>query len=335
MMPKKFPSKLVLQADSIVSFMAAVRALSKGATTDDEIGASFGATDRQGRYYRQAGVSMGVMTNYRNNAQLTPVGSELAGAPGAEQRRLLRAQFLDNKANRAFLADLSEVPAGWSRKDVADWIRKKTATGGSTIGRRASSLWGWSVQLGLAYEQNGLLKPSQGTIAQFATSSGDDPDASELSQATASEAKAVKKELNLPDYDPANEEEGRKRTLQALWLRRGQGTFRKALLGAYDRRCAITACDVANALNAAHINAYRGPQTNHPQNGLLLRADIHNLFDVGLISIDPDKMTVITSPNLIGTAYESLSGKKVTVPTDPTLRPHPDALKAHRKRFRL
>src|SRR5271155_3471993 len=40
-------------------------------------------------------------------------------------------------------------------------------------------------------------------------------------------------------------------------------------------------------LEAAHISPYRGLQSNHPQNGLLLRADLHSLFDLGMLAVDP------------------------------------------------
>ena len=50
-------------------------------------------------------------------------------------------------------------------------------------------------------------------------------------------------------------------------------------MDAYGGRCAITGYDVEEALQAAHIVPYLGPQSNTVNNGLLLRADVHNLFD--------------------------------------------------------
>ena len=52
----------------------------------------------------------------------------------------------------------------------------------------------------------------------------------------------------------------------------------------YEGKCAVTGCDVPDVLQAAHIFPYMGPETNHPSNGLL-RADIHTLFDLGLIEL--------------------------------------------------
>ena len=80
--------------------------------------------------------------------------------------------------------------------------------------------------------------------------------------------------------------DGRERAIGAIVRRRGQPAFRRALLEAYHERCAVTGCDAPEALEAAHVVPYRGVATNHPANGLLLRADLHALFDLGLIAVD-------------------------------------------------
>lgn len=51
-------------------------------------------------------------------------------------------------------------------------------------------------------------------------------------------------------------------------------------------------------MEAAHICPYRGEQDNHPANGLLLRADIHTLFDLDLLGINPDGLQVELHPDL-------------------------------------
>jgi hypothetical protein len=61
---------------------------------------------------------------------------------------------------------------------------------------------------------------------------------------------------------------------------------------------------VKSALEAAHITPYLGPHTNHPSNGLLLRADIHTLWDLGLIAINPQNMQIVIGPELKGSEYE-------------------------------
>ena len=92
----------------------------------------------------------------------------------------------------------------------------------------------------------------------------------------------------------------------------------------------ISEYNVIEALEAAHIIPYRGPQTNHPSNGLLLRADLHTLFDLGLIAIDTKNMAVIISSNLIGTAYHKFVGKVLHLPQNESASPSREALDEHR-----
>jgi len=112
----------------------------------------------------------------------------------------------------------------------------------------------------------------------------------------------------LPVFDPAAIEDGRERVAREIAIRRGQAAFRQKLLQAYGR-CAMTGCTVEPALEAAHIVRYQGPGTNHVTNGLLLRADLHSLFDFGLLSVDPSTLTILVSPMLDGTEYGGLRGQ--------------------------
>ncbi|WP_164841417.1 HNH endonuclease signature motif containing protein, partial [Rhizobium sp. Pop5] len=68
--------------------------------------------------------------------------------------------------------------------------------------------------------------------------------------------------------------------------RKGQSAFRQTVLKNYEHRCCITGATIAELLEAAHIQPYVDQRSDHPQNGLCLRADIHRLFDSGLITID-------------------------------------------------
>lgn len=131
-------------------------------------------------------------------------------------------------------------------------------------------------------------------------------------------------------FDSRNIADARERTLSAIVRRRGQPQFRQELMQAYGARCAITGCDAPDALEAAHIQKYRGPATNHLANGLLLRADLHTLFDLGLISIDSRTMTVLVSRELAHTYYEKFEGAKILMPENPLARPSTEALDAHR-----
>jgi hypothetical protein len=95
-------------------------------------------------------------------------------------------------------------------------------------------------------------------------------------------------------------------------------------------RCAITGCNLEPLLDAAHIIAYRGPETNHPGNGLLLRTDLHTLFDLKLIAIDVTTMRLLISSTLVGTCYKQYRGSPIKVPDDPASRPSREALEQHR-----
>lgn len=73
-----------------------------------------------------------------------------------------------------------------------------------------------------------------------------------------------------------------------VMARRGQATFRSSLLRAYGSRCCVTACSVKCLLEAAHIVCTPGQDDHSIHNGLLLRSDIHTLFDLGWLRIHPD-----------------------------------------------
>jgi predicted restriction endonuclease len=78
------------------------------------------------------------------------------------------------------------------------------------------------------------------------------------------------------------------------WLHRAWALIEGHRLGAvaasdaYGRRCAVTCERSLPTLDAAHIQPYRGPRSNHLQNGLVLRADIHRLFDSGYVTVTPE-----------------------------------------------
>lgn len=127
-------------------------------------------------------------------------------------------------------------------------------------------------------------------------------------------------------FDPASIIDGRRLVLAAVARRQGQVAFRKRLLKAYGGRCAVTGTPVTAVLQAAHIWPYLGPQTNHVTNGLLLRADIHSLFDIGLLRIEPGSLAIRISDALRGTPYEEFEGRVISSPSRPSERPNKAAL---------
>lgn len=108
---------------------------------------------------------------------------------------------------------------------------------------------------------------------------------------------------------PEDVEDQRDRIVRSIVQRQGQQEFRAALLDAYGNRCAMTGCGVVDVLEAAHIYRYMGRQTNTVSNGLLLRADVHTLFDLNLVGVDTSTMQICIAPSLAGSSYEELVGK--------------------------
>jgi putative restriction endonuclease len=149
--------------------------------------------------------------------------------------------------------------------------------------------------------------------------------ASELS----AEAYAEHEAAETGAFDPTSLEDARKKTFAAIVVRQGQPAFRKALLDAYERRCALTGCDVEPVLEAAHICRYMGAQTNVVSNGLLLRADLHTLYDRALIAIDPATYEVVVAEELRKSSYAFLQSCVLRLPKKVEHQPSQAALLTH------
>jgi len=142
------------------------------------------------------------------------------------------------------------------------------------------------------------------------------------------------------DLPPVQVEElvAEKQTYQSSYrrnVRLGQESFRSTLLSAYHGTCAVSGCQILPLLEASHIQPWsrRGPQSI--RNGLLLRVDLHRLFDAGYWTIAPDHQ-ILVSPSLVqdfptDPFYHSLSHSTLQFPADPNLRPAPHFLDWHRK----
>jgi putative restriction endonuclease len=119
----------------------------------------------------------------------------------------------------------------------------------------------------------------------------------------------------------------------------GQGTFRSRLLDAYDRRCAITGERTEPVLDAAHVQPYLGPRSNHLQNGLLLTKEFHTLFDLGLLTVTPEYVVKVSSAVREnwsnGKRYYEYDDQKIRLPAEVAARPSAAALEWHgSKRYR-
>jgi predicted restriction endonuclease len=100
-------------------------------------------------------------------------------------------------------------------------------------------------------------------------------------------------------------------------------------------KCAISGCDVEQAVEAAHIRPFSGGRSDRLSNALLLRADLHTLFDLGLLSIDAQRWTVVMDANLRRTEYGDYHGKKIHLPRDRKYWPSQSKLDQHRRPFGL
>ncbi len=119
----------------------------------------------------------------------------------------------------------------------------------------------------------------------------------------------------------------RERVRREIAARRGQGPFRDALRERYGDNCLISKCQVIEAVEAAHIVPYRGPRDNNIENGLLLRCDLHTLFDLDMVGIDPVTLAVRLHPRLAASDdYRALAGQPLAC--QPDRRPSHAALEA-------
>jgi putative restriction endonuclease len=124
-------------------------------------------------------------------------------------------------------------------------------------------------------------------------------------------------------------------------VRIGQGAFRVLVTDAYSRRCAISGEKTLPVLEAAHIIPYSIAGHNETNNGLLLRADLHKLFDSGYITVT-DKYIIETSRKIKeefenGRDYYKFHGQKlVSLPKSIYDLPDRDNLRWHNDNvFRL
>lgn len=115
--------------------------------------------------------------------------------------------------------------------------------------------------------------------------------------------------------------------------RYGQQRFRQTMLDRFGGTCAFTGPQPPEALQAAHLSQYSETAEHDVRGGLLLRSDLHRLFDDCLITIDPDSWTIEVSPQL--SAYPdlvALQGKPLCVAE--SRRPKREYIEAHAAKAR-
>jgi len=117
--------------------------------------------------------------------------------------------------------------------------------------------------------------------------------------------------------------------------RLGQGAFRVVVTDAYARRCAVSGEKTLPILDAAHIRSYADGGEHEGSNGLLLRTDIHKLFDLGYVTVDRDRRFVVSGRLKAdfdnGKHYYDLHGTALRPPSLPAFHPSSGALEWHRE----
>jgi len=144
-------------------------------------------------------------------------------------------------------------------------------------------------------------------------------------------------EMQLQQYplvDKVAEEEAQYGSEYLTKARLGQGTFRILVTEAYSRKCAITAERTLPVLEASHIKPFSLSGPNDINNGLLLRSDLHKLFDLGYLTITKDRHVEVSKrireEYENGREYYALHGQQLkTLPTSPTERPSEKYIEWH------
>ena len=138
--------------------------------------------------------------------------------------------------------------------------------------------------------------------------------------------------VDLPlGFDPSDPVDERRKQESLRAVREGAKSFRDAMMMNWGGQCAITRTSMEPALEAAHICPYGGVKTNDKRNGILLRADVHRLFDQHLISFvyQGAVLVVRVSTSLAGSEYTKCDGKRIELPIRPRTCPDPKVVNYH------
>ena len=115
--------------------------------------------------------------------------------------------------------------------------------------------------------------------------------------------------------------------------RLGQKSFRVAVLDSYQRRCSVTGERTLPVLEAAHIREFSDVQVHSINNGILLRADIHKLFDAGYVTVSPEHRFLVSRKIKEefenGRDYYAMHGSQIRLPANSLHRPDGEALLWH------
>ncbi|MFW6012418.1 MAG: HNH endonuclease [bacterium] len=115
--------------------------------------------------------------------------------------------------------------------------------------------------------------------------------------------------------------------------RLGQGSFRVLVTDTYERRCAVTGEKALPVLDAAHIQGVAEGGQHRLDNGLLLRSDVHRLFDSGYVTVTPESRFRVSQRLKTefdnGEPYFPFDGHEIWLPDEPRERPNREFLEWH------
>jgi hypothetical protein len=113
------------------------------------------------------------------------------------------------------------------------------------------------------------------------------------------------------DDDLADPQDDRMKRLAEVWTRPKQAAFRASLCERYGSACQISGCAVMSVVQACHLRPVSLKGSDAADNGVLMRIDLHVLFDAGRLGIDPEALTVHVCRSLKETDYAKLDGRPV------------------------
>ena len=127
------------------------------------------------------------------------------------------------------------------------------------------------------------------------------------------------------------------RNLTEVIERPGANEFRKYVLGIYNNTCAVSKFTATQAIEVAHIVPYYGTESDHIENVVPLRTDLHKLFDKGLLNIiysKRDKKYKVRVHDTIKNDYGNLHETELSLPSDENFTPSRFALSEHQELFK-
>ena len=116
--------------------------------------------------------------------------------------------------------------------------------------------------------------------------------------------------------------------------RLGQKAFAAVVSAAYAHRCSLTGAKIRPVLQAAHIRPYAHEGEHRVDNGLLLRADVHIMFDQGFLGVHPAGRTLQVSSSLRdvygnGEEFYARAGSPIALPARKADQPNAEFLAWH------